>query len=236
MKYNETLIFTATYNEAENIKKLLTKILSVTTKIDIFVIDDNSPDKTYEIIRQIKSKHKNIYVKKRSRKLGLDTAHKMAFNYAKKKKYKKFISMDADLSHDPKEIKKFINNLDKFPFVIGSRYMLGGSNKMSLPRYILSYFGNIFIKNILNLKYTEFTTSYRGFNLEKLNSFSLDIVKSRGYSFFMETVFRIDKAGYKIKEIPIIFESRKKGNSKIPKIETLRTLKNVFLLYLDKNN
>ena len=236
MKYDETLIFTATYNEAENIRKLLNKILSITPKIDILIIDDNSPDKTYEIIKQYKLKHKNIYIKKRNRKLGLDTAHKMAFNYAKKNKYKKFITMDADLSHNPKEITKFINNLDRFPFVIGSRYMVGGSNKMSLPRYILSYFGNLLIKNILNLKYTEFTTSYRGFNLKKLNNFSLDIVKSRGYSFFMETVFRINKAGYKIKEIPIIFESRKKGDSKIPKIEALRTLKNVFLLYLDKNN
>ena len=142
--------------------------------------------------------------------------------------------MDADLSHDPKELSKFISLLDKFPFVIGSRYMSGGKNKMTYFRLLLSYFGNQLIKKILRLPNTEFTTSYRGFNLEKLNKFELSSISSKGYSFFMETIFKINHLGYQIKEIPIIFENRAKGKSKIPKIETLRTLKNIFILMLKK--
>ena len=232
MELNKTLIFTATYNEAENISKLLDNILSQKLDADVYIIDDNSPDKTSEIVKSYCDKYPNILLKIRSGKLGLDTAHKEAYLYAKNKKYKKFISMDADLSHDPKELSKFILLLDNYPFVIGSRYISGGKNKMTFFRLFLSYFGNQLIKKVLKLPNTEFTTSYRGFNLEKLGEFNLNTVSSEGYSFFMETIFRINKLGFQIKEIPIIFENRAKGKSKIPKIETLRTLKNIFLLLI----
>ena len=232
MELNKTLIFTATYNEAENISKLLDSILSQKLDADVYIIDDNSPDKTSEIIKSYCEKYPNILLKIRSEKLGLDTAHKEAYLFAKKKKYKKFISMDADLSHDPKELIKFILLLDNYPFVIGSRYISGGKNKMTFFRLFLSYFGNQLIKKVLKLPNTEFTTSYRGFNIEKLGEFNLNTVSSKGYSFFMETIFRINKLGFQIKEIPIIFENRAKGKSKIPKIETLRTLKNIFLLLI----
>ena len=234
MSLNNTLIFTATYNEVENISKLLEKIISQKLNIDIYIIDDNSPDNTSAIIKDYTKKYPFISYKIRSGKLGLDTAHKEAYYYAKKNKYKKLITMDADLSHDPIELNKFILLLDKFPFVIGSRYMPGGKNNMTFFRLFLSYFGNQLIKKLLKLPSTEFTTSYRGFNLEKLNKFDLSSVSSKGYSFFMETIFRINYLGYQIKEIPIIFENRTKGKSKIPKIETLRTLKNIFILMFKK--
>ena len=141
--------------------------------------------------------------------------------------------MDADLSHDPKDIPTFIDLLDEYPFVIGSRYIKGGKNEMTLFRYLLSYFGNLFIKNLC-IKCSEFTTSYRGFNLIKLNNFNLDIINSKGYSFFMETIYRINQNRHIIKETPIIFKNRIKGKSKIPKIEIFRTLKNVFLLHFKK--
>ena len=230
MELNKTLIFTATYNEVENISIWIDKIISQKLNSDIYIIDDNSPDNTSEIIKNYSKKYPFISCKIRNGKLGLDTAHKEAYYYAKTNKYKKLITMDADLSHDPKELSKFISLLDKFPFVIGSRYMSGGKNKMTYFRLLLSYFGNQLIKKILRLPNTEFTTSYRGFNLEKLNKFELNSVSSKGYSFFMETIFRINYLGYQIKEIPIIFENRTKGKSKIPKIETLRTLKNIFIL------
>ena len=236
MELNETLIFTATYNEVENISKLLDNILSQKLDADIYIIDDNSPDKTSEIIKSYCNRYPNISLKIRSRKLGLDTAHKEAYLFAKNKKYKKFISMDADLSHDPKELSKFILLLDKYAFVIGSRYISGGKNKMTFFRLFLSYFGNQLIKRVLKLPNTEFTTAYRGFNIEKLGEFDLNLISSKGYSFFMETIFRINKLGFQIKEIPIIFENRAKGKSKIPKIETLRTLKNVILLSINKIN
>jgi len=234
MSTNNTLIFTATYNEVENISKFLEEIISQNLSADIYIIDDNSPDNTSEIVKNYAKKYPFISYNIRNGKLGLDTAHKEAFNYAKINKYKKFISMDADLSHDPKELSKFILLLDKFPFVIGSRYMPGGKNKMAYFRLFLSYFGNQLIKRLLKLPNTEFTTSYRGFNLEKLNKFELSSVSSKGYSFFMETIFRINYLGYQIKEIPIIFENRTKGKSKIPKLETLRTLKNIFILLFKK--
>mgnify|MGYP001167673538 CR=1 FL=1 len=234
MNLNNTLIFTATYNEVENISKLIEMIISLKLNSDIYIIDDNSPDNTSEIIKSYSKKYPFISYKIRSGKLGLDTAHKEAFFYAKTNKYTKFITMDADLSHDPKELRKFISLLDEFPFVIGSRYMPGGKNNMTFLRLFLSYFGNQLIKKMLRLPSTEFTTSYRGFNLEKLNKFDFNSISSKGYSFFMETIFRINRLGYQIKEIPIIFENRAKGKSKIPKIETLRTLKNIFILMFKK--
>ena len=234
MKLNKILVFTATYNEVENIAKYLKEILSLNIKLSILIIDDNSPDKTYEEIRTFEKKYENIKLIVREKKLGLDTAHKFAFNYAKENNYEKLITMDADLSHDPKDIPTFIDLLDEYPFVIGSRYIKGGKNEMTLFRYLLSYFGNLFIKKIFGIKCSEFTTSYRGFNLIKLNNFNLDIINSKGYSFFMETIYRINQNRHIIKETPIIFKNRIKGKSKIPKIEIFRTLKNVFLLHFKK--
>ena len=234
MKFNKILVFTATYNEVENIAKYLKEILSLNIKLSILIIDDNSPDKTYEEIRTFEKKYENIKLIVREKKLGLDTAHKFAFNYAKENNYEKLITMDADLSHDPKDIPTFIDLLDEYPFVIGSRYIKGGKNEMTLFRYLLSYFGNLFIKKIFGIKCSEFTTSYRGFNLIKLNNFNLDIINSKGYSFFMETIYRINQNRHIIKETPIIFKNRIKGKSKIPKIEIFRNLKNVFLLHFKK--
>ena len=234
MKFNKILVFTATYNEVENIAKYLKEILSLNIKLSILIIDDNSPDKTYEEIRTFEKKYENIKLIVREKKLGLNTAHKFAFNYAKENNYEKLITMDADLSHDPKDIPTFIDLLDEYPFVIGSRYIKGGKNEMTIFRYLLSYFGNLFIKKIFGIKCSEFTTSYRGFNLIKLNNFNLDIINSKGYSFFMETIYRINQNRHIIKETPIIFKNRIKGKSKIPKIEIFRTLKNVFLLHFKK--
>lgn len=227
------LIFTATYNEAENIKDYLNTILDLKIKLDILVVDDNSPDKTWKIIEDFSLKNKNIFLHLRKQKEGLDSAHKYAFDYAKRKNYDYLITMDADLSHDPKEIPKFIENLTNNSFVIGSRYIAGGKNKTNFIRFILSYFGNKLIRLILKTNCTEFTTSYRGFNLNELKRLRLNDVKAKGYSFFMETIFLINKKGYFIKEIPIIFEDRTKGSSKIPKIEILRTLLNLFLLKIN---
>ena len=231
---SKTLIFTATYNEKENIKKLIENLNNLETNLDVLVIDDNSPDKTWEILQELEKNFKNLKVIIRNNKSGLDTAHKFAFDYAKKNNYEKFISMDADLSHDPNEIPKMIEILENSSFVIGSRYIKGGKCEMSGYRLVLSIIGNKFIKKILGLNCNEFTTSYRGFNLSKLKDFNLNIVKSKGYSFFMETIYRLNKHGVIINEIPIHFKNRRHGSSKIPGIEIFRTLKNVLILYLEK--
>ena len=114
--------------------------------------------------------------------------------------------------------------------VLGSRYIPGGKCDLKGFRLLLSYYGNKFIKFILKIECNEFTTSYRGFNLKKLTNFNLDDVSSKGYSFFMETIYLIHKQGISIRQIPIYFGDRKKGKSKIPKIEIFRTLLNVFKL------
>ena len=126
---SKTLIFTATYNEKENIKKLLENLNHLEIDIDILVIDDNSPDKTWEILQELEKNSINLKVIVRKDKSGLDTAHKLAFKYAKNNGYEKFISMDADLSHDPNEIPKMIDILNKSSFVIGSRYIEGNKWK-----------------------------------------------------------------------------------------------------------
>ena len=232
---SKTLIFTATYNEKDNVTKLIEEINKICKDVDILVVDDNSPDNTAEILGNLQKANQNLHIIIREKKLGLDTAHKLAYDYSKKNNYLKLITMDADLSHNPIEIPKIISLLNNKDFVIGSRYILGGKCEMPLPRLILSIAGNKIIKNVLGLKCNEFTTSFRGFNLEKLNNFDLNSVKSKGYSFFMETIYRLNNQGFEIYEIPIYFRNRNQGKSKINKIEIFRTLKNLFLLKFTSN-
>ena len=226
----KVLIFTATYNEAENIESLIDAIKLNTNKSDILIIDDNSPDGTSEIIKSKQLSDKNIFLITRNGKLGLDTAHKEAYEFALKNQYDFLITMDADLSHDPDEIKFFLVNLESYAFVIGFRYIEGGKCLMKKKRLLLSKFGNLLMKYLLRIKCNEFTTSYRGFNIKKLQNFNLDMVKTKGYSFFMGTIYEVAKQKYIIKEIPIIFKDRIKGYSKIPRLEIFRTLKNLLIL------
>ena len=226
---SKILIFTATYNEKENIINLINKINEYSGNADILIIDDNSPDGTGNLLKDFAKENNNLNVIIRDKKLGLDTAHKIAFKYAKENSYSSLITMDADLSHDPSEIPKMISLLKINYFVIGSRYIEGGKSEMTIARQLLSIYGNKLIKFILGIKCNEFTTSYRAFNLEKLKKFDMNLIQSKGYSFFMETIYQINK-NYEITEIPIHFKNRVHGESKIPKIEILRTLKNLFIL------
>ena len=226
------LVFTATYNESENISELISLIMEQNFKPDLLIIDDNSPDGTYNKVQLMQKKFKNLFLIKRNGKLGLDTAHKEGYDFAKKNNYDYFITMDADFSHDPSELPNFVKNLNNFPIVLGSRYVTGGNCLMSGRRLIISKYGNKFMKFIFKFDCNEFTTSYRGFNLKKLTDFHLNLIKTKGYSFFMGTIYEIFKKGFKVKEIPITFKDRSKGYSKIPRIEILRTLKNVLFLKL----
>jgi len=224
------LIFAATYNEAENINIFLENIIKLNINLDLLIVDDNSPDRTWEIVSDYKKKNENIILIKKKYKKGLDTAHKLAFSYAKENKYDYLITLDADLSHDPSKIPNFLEELKNNPFVIGSRYIKDGKNEMKLRRYFLSVVGNKIIKFVLGIDCDEFTSSYRGFDLNMLKNFDMNKVSSKGYSFFMETVYLLNLTGNNIKQIPIRFKHREKGDSKIPRIELFRTLKNLFLL------
>tara|TARA_A100001015_G_scaffold52843_1_gene57904 strand:+ start:1021 stop:1740 length:720 start_codon:yes stop_codon:yes gene_type:complete len=235
MSFNKRiLVFSATYNEIENIRELINGIQKNLPNSSILIIDDNSPDKTQEVINELKKKNESLFLIKREKKLGLDSAHREAFKYAIENNFDYLITMDADLSHDPKELPEFMKNLKDFPFVIGSRYVNGGKCLMKGFRLIMSKIGNKLIKIVSGIKSNEFTTSYRGFDIKNLKDFDLFNVKTTGYSFFMSTLFELDKNNIEIKEIPITFYDRKKGVSKIPKIEIFRTLKNLFFLTLNK--
>ena len=228
------LVFTATFNEVENIVELVNLIKHQPSKPHLLIIDDNSPDGTSEEIKKLQNKFENLFLIRRNDKLGLDSAHKEAYAFALKNNYDFLITMDADFSHDPNEIGTFIKNLDEFPFVIGSRYVKGGQCLMRGKRLLLSKYGNLIMKFIFQIDCNEFTTSYRGFNLKKLNNFHLNLIKTKGYSFFLGTVYEVFKQKFRIKEIPIIFKDRKKGYSKIPRAEIFRTIKNILLLKLTK--
>ncbi len=230
----EILIFTACYNEVENIEKLIKGIKKCLPTSSILIIDDNSPDKTQHKITELKKEINKLNLIVREKKMGLDTAHKLAYEFAVKHKFNYLITMDADLSHDPNELINFTRNLEKNSFVIGSRYIRGGKCLMKGSRLLMSKLGNIVIKFFSRIDCNEFTTSYRGFNINKLKGFHLNHVKESGYSFFMGTIFEINKRNFNIKEIPITFADREKGISKIPKLEILRTLVNLLIYILKK--
>ena len=222
------LVFTACYNEKQNIEKLILEINNNLPGSYILIIDDNSPDQTQNVVKILQNKIVNLELIVREKKLGLDTAHKLAYDYAIRNKFDFLITMDADLSHDPKELKNFVKWLKQYPFEIGSRYTAGGKCLMKGSRLVMSKLGNLVIKFFSRIKSNEFTTSYRGFNITKLNGFHLNDVNEKGYSFFMGTLFEINKKKFPIKEIPITFLDREKGVSKIPKFEIFRTLINLF--------
>ena len=228
------LVFTACYNEKENIEKLIKKINEILPEASILIIDDNSPDLTKEIIKKLQKNIPKLYLIVREKKLGLDTAHKTAYDFAIKNNYEYLITMDADFSHNPNELKNFTKNLENYPFVIGSRYIEGGKCLMKGSRLLMSKIGNLVIKFFSGINCNEFTTSYRGFNIKKLIDFHLKDVNEGGYSFFMGTLFEINKKKFVIKEIPIVFFDREKGVSKIPRLEIFRTLKNLMFYVFKK--
>ena len=228
----KTLVISPTYNEVRNIETLIHKTLNGNNN-DLLIIDDNSPDGTAEKVKKFQNKYPNLFLEIREKKLGLGTAYLMGFNWAIKRGYDSIVQIDADLSHDPNEIPKMMDILKTSSFVIGSRYVKGGKCEMSGHRLALSIIGNKFIKKVLKINCNEFTTSYRGFNLSKLGDFDLNMINSKGYSFFMETIYRLNKHQVNINEIPIHFKNRRHGYSKIPGIEIFRTLKNLFILYLE---
>ena len=158
----DTLIFTATYNEIKNIEKIIKQINIYSKKSNILIIDDNSPDGTAKKIKKLKKKNKNIFLKIRKYKQGLDSAHKYAYEFAKKNRYRKLITMDADLSHDPNEIIPMFNLLNENDLVVGSRYK-GGLRVINWPiqRLYISYFANLYAKVITGVPVKDLTAGFK---------------------------------------------------------------------------
>tara|TARA_B100001029_G_C15031413_1_gene437216 strand:- start:588 stop:1304 length:717 start_codon:yes stop_codon:yes gene_type:complete len=231
------LIITPTYNENTNISNLISEIREIKTPVnlDILIIDDNSPDGTALTVKAIMAKDKNLHLIQRDAKNGLASAYCEGFKWAIKNNYDYVVQMDADLSHSPSDILKFINKVKDFDVVIGSRYKTG-VNVVNWPlrRLILSYFANIYARIFTGMKIYDLTSGYKCIAVNLLKTIDFDKVKSEGYSFQIEMNFIFANKGFKITEVPIIFHDRTIGESKMSKKIILEAILKVPMFRIKK--
>lgn len=214
----ESIIIIPTYNEINNIRRMIPILRENYHNTAILIVDDNSPDGTAEYVKLLQSEDKMIHLISRPGKMGLGTAYVAGFRYVLKAGYKYIIQMDADFSHDPKEIGVFLNNIQGHDLLIGSRY-IHGVNVINWPmqRLLLSFFANKYTKVITGLPIQDSTGGFKCFRREVLESIDLDKIKSNGYAFQIEMNFKAWKKGFRLKEVPIIFYDRVHGTSKMSK-------------------
>lgn len=212
------IVVIPTYNEIDNIERMIQAILGVLPDINILVVDDNSPDGTSNKIKEMQSANDNIHLLERAGKMGLGTAYCDGFQYALAKGFEYIFEMDADFSHDPKELPNFLEAIKDYDLVLGSRY-IKGVNVVNWPlrRLLLSYFANLYTQVITGLPVKDATGGFKCFRAELLRKIDLTSIKSNGYGFQIEMTYRLWKKGARIKEIPIIFIDRMNGVSKMNK-------------------
>lgn len=215
---NKSIIVIPTYNEVENISKLIDTIFNIKSDIDILIVDDNSPDGTAEVVSKMMNKDSRIHLIKRPGKMGLGTAYCDGFKYALEKGFDYIFEMDADFSHNPEDIPRFLEEIHNYDLVIGSRYV-SGVNVVNWPlkRLILSYGANLYTRIITGMPVHDATGGFKCFRAEALKKIDLNKIKSNGYGFQIEMNFRLWKSGARLKEIPIIFIDRRSGVSKMNK-------------------
>jgi len=223
---SRTLIITATYNEAENIKNLISEIHKISPNFNVLVVDDNSPDGTGKIVADLSKTDKTVNLIKRKGKLGYGSAFIEAFSWGlANKNFDFFISMDADFSHHPRHINQILEQLNKADVIIGSRYIPeGGTRNWGIHRKILSYCANIYSRLILNVPVNDCTSGYRCYKRHVLENIDLSKITSNGYSFLEEILYYCKLQNISFKEIPIIFKNRKYGKSKINKNEIIKAI------------
>lgn len=214
----KTIVVIPTYNESENIRSIIEKILSVKNDINILIVDDNSPDGTSQIVQSMKENDNRIHLMTRAGKMGLGTAYCEGFQYALDNGFDYIMEMDADFSHNPEEIPNFIREIQDNDLVIGSRY-ISGVNVVNWPlrRLLLSYGASIYSRLITGLPIKDTTGGFKCFRAEALKLVDLKSIKTNGYGFQIEMNYRLWKLGAKIKEISIIFIDRRSGVSKMNK-------------------
>ena len=217
-KVMKILVISPTYNKRKNINRLVEMVLSDNPEFDLLIVDDNSPDGTGDKVKKLQTKYKNLYLETRPKKSGLGTAYIFGFKWALEKKYENIIQMDADLSHNPKDLPRMIDKLQKYDLIIGSRYINGISViNWPLRRLMLSYGANAYSRVITGMPIMDGTGGFKAWKSSVLSSIDLDSVKSQGYSFQIEMNFRAWVKKFNIKEIPIIFSDRTIGQSKMSK-------------------
>jgi dolichol-phosphate mannosyltransferase len=225
-------VIVPTYNERENIEALVAQLLALPTGVRVVVVDDNSPDGTGEIADRLAAESGGrVSVIHRPDKLGLGTAYIAGFKRALVGGADLVCSMDADFSHNPRYIPDIVAKIEQgYDLVIGSRYVRGGGSNHNLVRKLFSWGANTITRVMLGLHAHDTTAGFRCYRREVLESLDLDSIKSSGYSFLFEMLYNVQRRGWKVGEVPIFFEDRRLGASKVSKSEITKALLAVFRL------
>lgn len=232
---NDTLIIVPTFNERENLPRMAQKLLSLPVKVDLLVVDDNSPDGTGQIADELSARHPEIQTIHRAEKNGLGRAYIAGFQWALERNYEFVFEMDCDFSHDPDDIPRFLEaaKSQNADLVLGSRYS-GGVRVVNWPlkRLMLSRCAGIYVNIITGMPFTDPTGGYKCFRRRALQAIQLENVRSNGYSFQIEMTHRLWRQGFKIVEVPIIFTERVEGHSKMSRQIVREALFMVWWLWL----
>jgi dolichol-phosphate mannosyltransferase len=233
---NTALVIIPTYNERDNLEAISSAVLAAEPRADILVVDDNSPDGTGQLADQLAAKQPRIKVLHRAKKEGLGRAYLQAFSWALEQGYPLILEMDADFSHDPKYLPVLIDTaLGGADLVLGSRYVTGGGTvNWGIGRQLISQGGSLYARSILGVKIRDLTGGFKCFHRRVLEAIDLAGVKSAGYGFQIELTYRTLKQGFTVKEVPIVFEDRRVGQSKMSKKIFLEALTVVWMLRLKR--
>lgn len=217
MAYPKSLVIVPTYNEKENILLIISAILEQNECLEVLVVDDASPDGTGDIVKAESEKSSRVHLLRRKGKLGLGSAYVAGFKWALERDYELVFEMDADFSHSPSDLNRFLDATENADLVLGSRYMESRISVVNwdLRRLILSYGANVYTRLVTRLPISDATGGFKCFRREALQALDLDKMKSDGYCFQIETTFKIWKKGLRVKEIPIVFTDRTRGTSKM---------------------
>jgi dolichol-phosphate mannosyltransferase len=211
------VVIIPTYNERENLPRLVPMVLEQDPRLEVLIIDDNSPDGTGALADELAAASPRVHVLHRAGKLGLGTAYLTGFRWALDRDYAYIFEMDADFSHDPAHLPQFLEAIQDADVVLGSRYLQGRVTVVNWPitRLLLSYGANTYARLVTGLPVADATGGYKCFRREVLQAIDLDRVESEGYAFQIEITLRAWKKGFRIVEIPIVFTDRDVGESKM---------------------
>jgi glycosyltransferase involved in cell wall biosynthesis len=225
-------VIVPTYNERDNIDILLGDLLALPIELSVINVDDNSPDGTGEAAEVWAARYPDrVQVVHRPGKLGLGTAYIAGFKRAVESDFNRIMTMDADFSHHPSYIPAMIDKSREYDLVIGSRYVAGGGTlNCTWQRKMLSRGANAFAKTVLGLQALDCTAGFRCYRREVLQTIDLDSILSNGYSFLIEMIYYVQQAGFSVGEVPIVFEDRRRGASKISRNEVTRAMQTVLRL------
>jgi len=229
---NPALVCIPTYNERENVEGICRAVLGADARLDVLVVDDNSPDGTGQIADGLAAKEPRIRVLHREKKEGLGRAYLAAFRWALEHGYQYVLEMDADFSHDPRYLPRLVDEAERgADLVIGSRYVEGGGTvNWGIGRQIISRGGSLYARTILGVRVRDLTAGFKCFRRAVLEALDLDGVTSSGYGFQIELTYKTLRKGFKVSEVPIVFEDRRVGSSKMSRKIVLEALWKVWKL------